>query len=218
MPTLFESSFTKTQPNSPTPHGKPLHSILKGQNVSQMKPLASFALVPDNVRFETQEAEEVVELFLRQHPVVNIPWILVTFILVTVPVIVFPMLLRISPMEVPGRYLLVGTAFWYLATFGYALTNFIYWFFNIYIVTNERLVDIDFLYLLYKRFSQAELAKVQDLSYTSGGILAAIFDYGNVSVETAGEAPNLDFEKIPHPEKVVETIRALNEAEKGEPV
>lgn len=183
-----------------------------------MKPLASFALVPDNVRFETQEAEEVVELFLRQHPVVNIPWILVTFILVTVPVIVFPMLLRISPMEVPGRYLLVGTAFWYLATFGYALTNFIYWFFNIYIVTNERLVDIDFLYLLYKRFSQAELAKVQDLSYTSGGILAAIFDYGNVSVETAGEAPNLDFEKIPHPEKVVETIRALNEAEKGEPV
>jgi uncharacterized membrane protein YdbT with pleckstrin-like domain len=101
--------------------------------------------------------------------------------------------------------------FWYLATFGFALASFIGWFFNIYIVTNERIVDIDFLYLLYKKFAEAELAKIQDIHYTSGGIFATIFNYGNVVVETAGEAPNIEFEAIPFPEKVVETIRELTE-------
>lgn len=176
-----------------------------------MKPLAAFAFTPTNVHFETQEEAEVVELFLRQHPVVNVPWIVVTILLLLTPAVVFPIILKFFPVTLPVGYVLVGAAFWYLATLGYVLANFLYWFFNIYIVTNERLVDIDFLYLLYKRFSQAELAKIQDLSFTAGGILAAIFDYGNVSIETAGETPNLLFEKIPHPEKVVETIRSLNE-------
>jgi uncharacterized membrane protein YdbT with pleckstrin-like domain len=116
-------------------------------------------------------------------------------------------------MALPVSYYVVGTMFWYLATFGFALSSFIGWFFNIYIVTNERIVDIDFFYLLYKKFSQAELTKIQDINYTSGGLLAAMFNFGDVVVETAGEAPNIDFELIPFPEKVVETIRELTEHE-----
>lgn len=182
-----------------------------------MKPFSAYAKEPGNVRFETQEEEELVELFLRQHPVVNVPWVLVTVLLILVPAM-FPIIFRLLPIPIalPVRYIIIGTIFWYLATFGYALANFLHWFFNIYIVTNERLVDIDFLYLLYKRFSEAELSKIQDISFTSGGILATIFDLGSVSIETAGEAPNLIFEKIPHPEKVVETIRSLTEFERRE--
>lgn len=216
MPTLFQSSPKQgvkevaVQPDNRQPKNN--------GNGSKMKPLTAFALEPTDVRFETQEEEEVVELFLRQHPVVNVFWILTTLILILAPVFIFPVFSKALPLAVPARYLMVGIAFWYLATFGYALANFLYWFFNIYIVTNERLVDIDFLYLLYKRFSEAELSKIQDISFTSGGILAAIFDYGNVNIETAGEQPNLIFEKIPHPEKVVETIRSLTENEEKETI
>lgn len=209
MPTLFQAVQNQKPPQTPKP-------VIASPPASGVKPLTAFALTPDNVRFETQEEAEVVELFLRQHPVVNVVWILVTAVLILVPLTVFPVLLKLLPFALPAKYLLIGTLFWYLAAFGYAFGNFLYWYFNIYIVTNERLVDIDFLYLLYKRFSEAELNKVQDLSFTSGGILAAIFDFGNVCIETAGEAPNLIFEKIPHPEKVVETIRSLTEQEGGE--
>ncbi len=210
MPTLFQSDQTPKKPQVKNPAPAPT-MVASGS----MKPLTAFALTPGNVRFETQDEAEVVELFLRQHPVVNVFWILVTIVLVLVPLTVLPVLLKLLPFMLPARYLLIGGLFWYLATFGYAFGNFLYWYFNIYIVTNERLVDIDFLYLLYKRFSQAELTKIQDLSFTSGGILAAIFDFGNVNIETAGEKPNLIFEKIPHPEKVVETIRSLTEHEEG---
>ncbi len=156
-----------------------------------MHPLTAFAVNPSHLRFETQEEAEKIVLFLRQHFVVNVPWILVTILLIIAPTVIFPLLFRVLSlnMALPASYYVVGALFWYLVTFGFALSSFIGWFFNIYIVTNERIVDIDFYYLLYKRFSQAELTKIQDINYTSGGIVAALFNYGNVTVETAGEAP-----------------------------
>jgi len=196
------------------------HFSPASQPSTAMRPLTAFAVNPTDVRFETQEEAEKVILFLRQHFIVNIPWMLITFFLFITPTVIFPRLFHAVSLNLmlPTPYYAIGTIFWYLATFGFALASFIGWFFNIYIVTDERIVDIDFLYLLYKKFSEAELAKIQDIHYTSGGILATIFNYGDVVVETAGEAPNIIFEAIPFPEKVVETIRELTESEEAESI
>jgi len=178
-----------------------------------MRPLTSFAVNPEGIRFETQEEQETVILFLRQHVIVNVPWIAIAILLALAPTVVFPIFFNLmdASLHVPINYIIVATIWWYLATFGFILAKFLGWFINIYIVTNQRVVDIDFYYLLYKHFGEAELTKIQDISYTAGGIFAAIFNYGDVTIETAGEAPNLIFEKIPHPEQVVETIRELTE-------
>jgi len=211
MPTIFVSPEKK-------PHG---HAFVpKDQPPTRMRPLTAFAVNPLGLRFETQEEEEVVVLFLRQHFIVNLPWIAITILLLIAPTVIFPKLFSALSIHFPfpPGYYFIGTIFWYVATFGFALASFIGWFFNIYIVTNERVVDIDFFYLLYKKFSEAELLKIQDISYTSGGILAAIFNFGNVTVQTAGESPNLEFDSVPFPEKVVETIRSLTELTEGEPV
>jgi len=183
-----------------------------------MKMLTAFAVNPQGLRFETQEEQAVVILFLRQSFIVNIPWILITILLLISPTVIFPRLFSLLSLSflLPSSYFLVGTLFWYVATFGFALASFIGWFFNIYIVTNERVVDIDFLYLLYKKFSEAELVKIQDINYTAGGLLETLFNYGNVTIETAGESPNINFELIPYPERVVETIRALSEQNEGD--
>lgn len=185
---------------------------------SSMGPLTCFAVNPDGIRFETQEEEEEVILFLRQHIIVNVGWVLITLILLVAPIGLIPFALQSLPFPLanhPG-YVVVGTAFWYVATFGFALASFIHWFFNIYIVTNERIVDIDFIHLLFKQFSEAEITKIQDISYSTGGVLATVFNYGNVLIETAGEFPNLEFESVPHPEKVVEVIRGLEQKIKGD--
>ena len=211
VPTIFEAPTSATTKKSTAPVN-PMPKILH-----QVKPLTTFCLNPEGVRFETQEAEEEVILFLRQHIIVNVPWLILAIILLLAPTFIFPFAFGIFKLQfvVPAGYIIVGTLFWYLMTFGFVLANFIGWFFNIYIVTNERVVDIDFLYLLYKQFSEAELTKIQDISYTTGGIVATVFNYGNVSIETAGEAPNLEFEKVPHPEQIVQTIRTLVEGTEG---
>jgi hypothetical protein len=105
----------------------------------------------------------------------------------------------------------MGTVFWYLALFGYLLTVFIQWYFNIFIVTNHRIIDIDFLFLLYKKFAEAKIEKIQDVSFRTGGIMATMFNYGDVLIQTASEMPNFVFEKVPRPSEVVHVVSDLLE-------
>lgn len=181
-----------------------------------MSPLTSFAVSPEGISFETQEKEEKVVLFLRQHLVVLLGPALLVVLLALAPIVFFPLLFTVLtlPFSVPISYIIVGTAFWYVVTFGFALMSFLRWFFNIYIVTDKRIVDIDFIHLLYKEFSEARLDKIQDISYKSSGIFSVFFDYGDAHVQTAGNMPNIEFMSVPKPARVVEAISALLEAQK----
>lgn len=209
MPTIFEGPTKKTR--------KTMATLTTSSRHDHMGPLTVFAVNPDGIRFETQEAEETVVLFLRQHLIVFFVPIVILVLLILGPTLLIPLIPALNlPVSLPSSYILIGTLFWYLATFGFALVSFLRWFFNIYIVTNERVVDIDFKYLLYKEFSEARIEKIQDLTYRSGGIIAAFFNYGDVLVETAGEVPNIEFDKVPRPEKVVQTISELMGKFKGE--
>ena len=148
MPTVFESEKSAApKKNAATAPGK---SVISSS--ASMGPLACFAINPTGVRFETQDDNETVELFLRQHIIVNLPWVVSAIFLLIVPTVFAPLLLRSLGLasSISLSYALVGTAFWYVAVFGFVLAKFLGWFFNIYIVTNERLIDIDFYYLLQK--------------------------------------------------------------------
>ena len=205
MPTLFES---------PTNEAKPTGSrVAEHGKRKRMTPLTAYAMHPDGVRFETQEAEEEVILFLRQHIIVLVPTAILGVVLVLAPTVFIPLIVRFLklPIAFPPAYLVVGTAVWYLVTFGLLLSRFIRWFFNIYIVTNERIIDVDFVHLLYKEFSEARLSKVQDLTYKTGGLLAVAFNFGNVAIQTAGQLANFEFELVPSPERVVRIIGDLVE-------
>lgn len=181
-----------------------------------MGPLAAFAINPKGLRFETQQEDETVLLFLRQHLVVNVPWIFLTIFLLVAPFVLFPTVVgSIAPIIIPANYSTVSILVWYLVTFGFAFSSFLKWFFNIYIVTNERIVDIDFLHLLYKQFSEARLVNIQDITYKTGGIIETMFNFGTVLVQTAGTAPNFEFGAVPNPDQIVKIIsEAAEEAKK----
>jgi hypothetical protein len=209
MPTLFE------QPTAPPARPETLKQ--KVPHVSRTSAFTSYALRPKDIRFETQEETEEVILFLRQHIILLLPWFFVGGLMALAPTVVFPFALRFLklPIAIPFGYIVVGTVFWYLLTFGFVLMKFIHWFFNIFIVTNERIIDIDFINLLYKEFSEARLERVQDISYRTTGVLATMVNYGNVMIQTAGEQPNFVFESVPHPDAVVEVISDLAHPAKG---
>lgn len=205
MPTVVDFNH-KTQQSESRKESTSLYPV------SRMGLFTSFATCPQGVHFETQEDTEHVVLFLRQHPIVLFPQIMVGIIMLIAPTILFPLAVSFIgslPVSLPAGYPIIGTIFWYVATVGFFLATFIHWFFNIYIVTNQRIVDIDFINLLYKEFSEAELDKIQDLTFVSQGIFATIFNYGSVLVQTAGEMPNIEFFAVPQPDRVVKTIGEL---------
>ena len=91
---------------------------------------------------------------------------------------------------------------------GYALESFLTWFFNVFIVTDERLIDVDFLSLIYKNITAAKLDNIEDITAETGGAIRSIFNFGTVKVQTAGSQPEIEFEDVPQPAKVT---RLLNE-------
>lgn len=175
-------------------------------------PFSSYCYYPERVNFETREDEEKVVLLLRQHPIVNLKWILASVVLILIPS--FFLGLRVSIL--PGNFLFVAILVWYLVTAGYILQNFLYWFFNVYIVTDERVVDVDFDNLIYKEVSDANIDKIQDVTYKMGGVARTFFNYGDVTIQTASEVPNFDFLAVPNPDKVVKILQELRMEEEQE--
>ncbi len=170
------------------------------------------------VRFENQEEGEGIVLFLRPHVIILVPAIILTITFVFLPVIlanVFGFLnLEFSFLSAGQKFLMF--VFWYMLVFAYAFYKFIFWYFNVYILTTERVVDFDFRGILNKRIAYAMLDHIEDVSPKTIGFFGTLFNYGDVLIQTAAEAQEFKFEKVPHPDLVAERVIEGMKAEEGE--
>jgi uncharacterized membrane protein YdbT with pleckstrin-like domain len=175
--------------------------------------LTSFVSFPNKIRFETQDDTEQVILFLRQHPIVNLPWIFMVIFILTLPsvFIFFP-----PYANLPTNFQFVVTMGWYMFVFGYALAKFMGWFFNIYILTDERVVDVDFQNIFFRKISTAKTEEIQDVNVQSSGSFETFFGYGSIFIQTAAEVSQFEFLAIPNPDKVGKIINQLIDAEEQE--
>jgi uncharacterized membrane protein YdbT with pleckstrin-like domain len=177
--------------------------------------MASIAPIP--VRFEGEEDGEQVLFLLRAHQFTNLGWVLITLAFLAVPLCLkaFPIGKFLDlDFDLESGVLLLVAATWFLIVLGLAFQQFLHWYFNIYILTNKRIVDIDFYGLFYRSVSQTTLSNVQDITYTKGGIAQNFFDYGDIRIQTAGTAANFEFENIPDPEgsqkQILELVAKAN--------
>ena len=180
------------------------------RKVSQ-NPFSALLIRPEKVLFANQESGEEILLLLRKHPILNLPWILLTLILLLLPLFVLrpSLILLFFGLPLPQKFLPPIFLLWYLFVFAYALEHFLLWYFNVGIVTNQRIVDVDFYGLLHKNLTDASLAKIQDVTSKQVGFWEALFNFGDVLVQTAGEIPNIEFQKVPNPDWVVDFIGDL---------
>jgi hypothetical protein len=168
---------------------------------------SSFITQPKDIGFETQQENEKILMLLRQHPIVNVRWILMTIALVIMPSII----LSIFPFLefLPPQFEVFAVIGWYLFVFVFAIEGFLSWYYNIYIITDERIVDIDFYSLLYRSVSEAKLDKIEDVTSTMAGLGGTLFNYGTISVQTAAEKREFEFVHVPHPTKVTKFLNEL---------
>jgi uncharacterized membrane protein YdbT with pleckstrin-like domain len=168
--------------------------------------LLAYAPKPVQVAFDAQIKNEQVILLLRQHPI----FLLKPFIIVVIALF-FPMIMNASTILdfLPERFHLAFNIGWYLLVFGFALESFLVWFFNVYLVTDERIIDVDFLSLIYKNVSTAKIDNIEDVTVTASGAFASIFDYGTVLIQTAAEKTQFEFENVPHPTKVAALLNEM---------
>jgi len=176
-------------------------------------PFSSLLYFPSKVEFVSKDSEEEIVLFLRRHWITNIPWIAVSIILLFAPAVLgsFPIL-----SFLPGSFQFIAVAIWYMVVVAYTFESFLGWFFNVCIITDERVFDVDFINLIYREITDADLDQIQDVTVRLGGAIRTIFNYGDVIIQTAGEVPRIEFTAVPNPDRVAKILRELRVEEEVE--
>lgn len=194
-------------PTAPPPSGVDQQLLTK----SSHSMLSAFCAFPNEVRFAGEEDNEKIILLLRAHLVTNVPWLAVDILLFLAPGLILPLagLFRFLPFTPSAGLVTVLVVTWYLGAFTYGFLNALYWFFNLYIITDRRIIDVDWHSVVYHHTSFAHLDRVENVNVVRPGVFAGLFDYGNMKVETAGEDANIDFAAIPHPQLVSQKISDL---------
>ncbi|HUD05022.1 MAG TPA: hypothetical protein VMR59_03475 [Patescibacteria group bacterium] len=218
MPDIFiaepttETAPTKTDPliddaDFQTP-------VSNAQDLSPQNPVhlfSAFRKDPDGVDFSDKEPEEKIILFIRRSFITNVRWIFFGVLLLIIP-LSLPLILHFFPNPLPplsGQFYFLLTAFYYLVIATYLFIDFISWYFNISLVTDKRVIDINFSNLVYKDVAATKINLVQDVSFAQIGAIRTFFDYGDVLVQTAGTLDNFTFESSPQPENIVHIVEDL---------
>jgi membrane protein YdbS with pleckstrin-like domain len=106
---------------------------------------------------------------------------------------------------------LVGAAFG-LFVWLFFFFSVIDYYLDVWIVTNERIINVSQEGFFARTISEQRLFRVQDVTSEVKGLVQTIFRYGTVYVQTAAEKERFAFEEIPDADGVRELIMKLAEA------
>ena len=98
----------------------------------------------------------------------------------------------------------------------YGIKKFSLWYFNVFILTNERVIDIEQKGFFDRTVSEVSYEKIRDVSYRRKGFFETIFRYGSVRIQTSIDKLELEVKKIKNPKDIHELILDLCEREKEE--
>ena len=77
------------------------------------------------------------------------------------------------------------------------------------LITNLRIIDIDYMHLIYKHMTATKLSLIQEVSSIKSGVMSTFFNYGDIFIQTAGTMINVEFNSAPKPEEAVDMIQDL---------
>ncbi len=167
----------------------------------------SFIAKPNNICIDIQDKDEEIVLVLRQHLITQVKELLI----IIGTIILIPALLSFSGFlsALPDKFIGAFNIFWIVLAFGMISKTFLIWFFNVYIITDERVIDVDFTSMISHDISSAKIENIEDVTASTAGPLAAIFDYGTILIQTAGEKTEFEFGDVPQPSKVTKLLNEL---------
>lgn len=182
-------------------------------------PLRSFLPKPETISFDSQSSGEDIILVLRKHPVTQVKWISIAIFMGLLPFFLSALFPSETPfLVIPPSFQFASILLWYLLLTGYVLESFLSWFFNVYIITDERIIDVDFLSLIYRNVSSAKIDNIEDVTAQTGGAVQAMFNFGTVRIQTAAANAEFEFDEVPQPNKVTKLINELILEEEREKV
>lgn len=165
-----------------------------------------------------QKSYEHIEYTLRRDPVTFVPQVLLLAVLLLVGAGLFWLLTRIfppiltHPLGFPA--LVLAGSIYFLSVWLFSFTHFVDYWLDLWIVTNDRIVNIEQQGLFARTISELDLFRIQDVTSEVKGFFPTMFNYGNVYIQTAAAHPRFTFEQVPNPHEIRKAILDLAEEDR----
>lgn len=175
----------------------------------------SFIKNPVDTSYQGRDQDEHVIIVVRKSLVAMYGWLLSFVILLIVPLFIMPLISGFTYEKVAifsANFMFCFTAFWYLFSFGFAFQGFLNWYFEVLLITNKKVVDIDHA---ATSISETTLNNIQDVTSKISGNLDQIFNIGSIHIQTAAEREEFEFHTVDDPSYVRDAISDLISAERG---
>lgn len=179
--------------------------------------LGSLVFRPLSTKVFNQNKNEEIYILIRSHWIVNIGWVANAIFYSILPVILylfipfFVSLLQIDFRfsDIPMRFWFISILVYYSFIFTYVFMHFIDWYYDIFIVTNERIIDLEFSPLLGYKIVEANLINIQDIKEESREFWGLIFNFGNIKAKTSSDQGFLMLNRVPNVYRVRDVISNL---------
>jgi len=161
--------------------------------------------------YPSHEADEKAILFIRKHWFLFFMVFLILFGMLLLPTIVLIITIKYFPQLFSGsviNILVIFGSMYLLFLCAIFLIGFINLYFDVVILTNKRIIDINQKGLFHRVVDELDLLHVEDVASRVRGILGTFFDFGTVEIQTAGTERNFIFTGIPNPRKLCQLILA----------
>ncbi|MBP9761072.1 MAG: PH domain-containing protein [Candidatus Magasanikbacteria bacterium] len=161
-----------------------------------------------------QKPYERVVHVLRRDAITFIPTLLLFAILLIIPLAIYTMIDGLFPLFFmqDTRYALgiLAISLYYLSILLFFFHQFIIFYLDMWVVTNDRIIDVEQLGLFSRTISEIDLFRIQDVTADVHGVFATLFRYGTVTVKTASNNSNIIFFDIPKPNEIREELIHLS--------
>lgn len=164
--------------------------------------------------FPGQEPNEEVAMIIRKHWVAVVGHIFIYFFAVLIPIAIHLILYYFFFIDIftdftfSPLFILVFSLyyiFWCLLF----LKGWIDYYMDAWIITNQRLIDIEQTGFFHNTVAELRLDKIQDLVVEIKGFLPSMMRYGTIRVQTASNVQLFALKEIPNPEEVSNVILRL---------
>lgn len=169
-------------------------------------------------KLPNQRPDERVVLFLRRHWIAPFTIAAVTVLLLGVPAILALLfqtdLLIWLQRPALGPLTILVAVIYAMGIWLLTAIEFTDYYLDTWIVTTERVINIEQEGLFKRTASELHLGNIQDVTSEIKGFLETMLGYGDVLIQTAGKTERFNFERIPNPDQVKDTILHLVEEDK----
>ncbi|OGF61700.1 hypothetical protein A2662_02300 [Candidatus Giovannonibacteria bacterium RIFCSPHIGHO2_01_FULL_45_33] len=136
---------------------------------------------------------EKILMVLHRHWIVIVSRFLAGAFLALLPLIVVPGILALDSMQKVVQLDNAGAAILFFQVIYLMIISlflFMFWvdyYLDMWVITSERIIDIEQKGLFRREISEFMLDKVQDITVEIPDIMATLLKYGNINIQTAGE-------------------------------